>query len=87
MQINCISCGHRFDLGRAYDDYEGLVKCGTCRSLLEIRTQDGSIRSVRPYAAATIGAVQSPGAASSRSGIEGSSPIALNTDSETRQAA
>lgn len=47
MQINCISCGHRFDLGKAYDDYEGLVRCTTCRALLDIRTQDGSVRGVR----------------------------------------
>ncbi len=47
MHINCIACGHRFDVGRAYDDYEGLVRCGTCRCLLDIRTQDGQMRGVR----------------------------------------
>lgn len=47
MNINCIACGHRFDVGRAYDDYEGLVRCGTCRCLLDIRTQDGQVRAVR----------------------------------------
>jgi hypothetical protein len=50
MNVNCISCGHKFDLGNAYDDYEGMVKCPTCRSLLDIRTQDGSVRAVRPVA-------------------------------------
>jgi hypothetical protein len=47
MNINCIACGHRFDIGRAYDDYEGLVRCGTCRCLLDIKTVDGQVRSVR----------------------------------------
>ncbi|MDX2116353.1 MAG: hypothetical protein SFZ24_12145 [Planctomycetota bacterium] len=46
MHINCIACGHRFDLGRSYDDYDGPVKCSTCRTLLTIRTQDGSVRGV-----------------------------------------
>jgi DNA-directed RNA polymerase subunit RPC12/RpoP len=49
MYINCISCGHKFDVGKSYDDYEGPVRCPTCRALLEVRTQDGSIRSVRPF--------------------------------------
>jgi hypothetical protein len=48
MYINCINCGHKFDVGRSYDDYEGPVRCPTCRGLLSIRTEDGSIRAVRP---------------------------------------
>lgn len=48
MYINCISCGHKFDIGKSYDDYEGPVRCPTCRGMLTIRTEDGSIRSVRP---------------------------------------
>lgn len=48
MHINCISCGHRFDLGRSYDDYEGLVRCPTCRSLLDVATAEGQVRRVRP---------------------------------------
>ncbi len=48
MYINCINCGHKFDVGRAYDDYEGPVRCPTCRGMLTIRTQDGGIRAVMP---------------------------------------
>jgi len=48
MNVNCIHCGHRFDLGKSYDDYEGPVRCPTCRAMLSIRTQDGNIRGVRP---------------------------------------
>lgn len=47
MRINCLHCGHRFDLGDAYDDYDGPVRCNTCSGLLEIRTQDGSVRAMR----------------------------------------
>lgn len=47
MYINCIHCGHKFDIGRSYDDYEGPVRCATCRGMLTIRTEDGSIRAVR----------------------------------------
>ena len=32
MYINCISCGHKFDIGKSYDDYEGPVRCPTCRA-------------------------------------------------------
>jgi ribosomal protein S27E len=47
MKINCISCGHKFDLGDAYDDYEGQVKCYVCGNILEIRTLEGSVKAVR----------------------------------------
>ncbi|MEM0982468.1 MAG: hypothetical protein AAGI17_00805 [Planctomycetota bacterium] len=47
MQINCLHCRHKFDLGKAYDDYEGLVKCSTCAGLLDIKTEDGGVRAVR----------------------------------------
>jgi len=47
MQINCLHCGHKFDLGKNYDDYEGLVRCGTCSGLLDIRTEEGDVKAVR----------------------------------------
>jgi hypothetical protein len=59
MNVNCIHCGHRFDLGKSYDDYEGLVKCSTCRGLLDIRTQDGQVRGVRPFVMGAAGAAAS----------------------------
>ena len=46
MKVNCLSCGHSLDLGDAYDDYEGQVRCFICASLLAIRTQDGRVKSV-----------------------------------------
>lgn len=53
MKINCLHCGHKFDLGDAYDDYDGMVRCATCGGLLDIKTQDGSVRSMRFAAAPT----------------------------------
>ena len=47
MKINCISCGHKLDIGDAYGDYEGAVKCFVCGTLLEIRTEQGSLRSMK----------------------------------------
>lgn len=47
MNINCLHCGHKFDLGHACDDYEGLVRCSTCGGLLEIKTQGGAVKSMR----------------------------------------
>ena len=52
MYVNCISCGHKFDIGKSYDDYEGPVRCPTCRATLTIRTEDGNLRAVRPGFAA-----------------------------------
>lgn len=47
MKINCISCGHKVDLGNDYDDFKGEVKCFVCSALLEIRTEEGNIKSVK----------------------------------------
>jgi ribosomal protein S27E len=47
MKINCISCGHKFDLGDAYDEYEGQVKCYICGNILEIQTHEGNVKSAR----------------------------------------
>ena len=47
MNINCLSCGHKFDLGDAYDDYKGPVKCYVCGNFLEIQTHEGNVKSAR----------------------------------------
>jgi ribosomal protein S27E len=47
MKINCLSCGHKVDLDDAYDNYEGQVKCLACGAILEIKTQDGSLKAVK----------------------------------------
>lgn len=46
MKIICVSCGHKVDLGDAYDDYAGQVKCVACGALLEIRTETGGLKAV-----------------------------------------
>ena len=46
MKVNCVSCGHSFDLRDAYEDYDGQVRCFICGSLLAIHTQDGQVKSV-----------------------------------------
>jgi transcription elongation factor Elf1 len=46
MRINCLSCGHKLDMGDDYDDYEGLVKCFICGALLKIRAEEGRLKSV-----------------------------------------
>jgi DNA-directed RNA polymerase subunit N (RpoN/RPB10) len=45
MKINCLSCGHKLDLGDAYDDYAGQVRCLVCGAMLEVRTEEGHVKS------------------------------------------
>lgn len=47
MKINCVSCGHSLALDDAYDDFEGFVKCYVCGTLLELKTLDGKVKSVK----------------------------------------
>ena len=48
MKINCILCGHKFDLDDTYDDYEGDVKCWVCGGVLDIKVQVGKLKSLKP---------------------------------------
>jgi DNA-directed RNA polymerase subunit RPC12/RpoP len=47
MKVNCLACGFKVDLDDAYDDYEGPIKCFACGAILEICTEQGSIKAVK----------------------------------------
>jgi len=47
MKINCLSCGHTVDLDQAYSDYDGQIKCFACSCLLEVKIDQGNIKSVK----------------------------------------
>lgn len=44
--IHCMYCGHAIDLGNAYDDYQGPLRCSVCKSLMMVRVEDGHLRSM-----------------------------------------
>ena len=46
MRVNCLNCGHTLDLDDAYDDYEGQVKCWVCGAILEIKAEDGCLKTM-----------------------------------------
>jgi len=46
MKISCLSCGHKVELGDAYNTFEGQIKCLTCGAKLKIKTEQGGIYSV-----------------------------------------
>lgn len=46
MKVNCLNCGHSLDLDDAYDDYEGQIKCWVCGAILEIKAEDGSLKTM-----------------------------------------
>ncbi|WP_295585794.1 hypothetical protein [uncultured Lamprocystis sp.] len=52
--VHCMFCGHAIDLGDAYNDYEGPLRCSVCKSLMTVRVEDGHLRSMTdsPQAAA-----------------------------------
>jgi DNA-directed RNA polymerase subunit N (RpoN/RPB10) len=47
IRLRCLSCGHRLELGEAYDDYDGEVRCWTCNGLLEVSLREGRLRSMK----------------------------------------
>jgi hypothetical protein len=47
MKINCLGCGFKVELDDVYDDFEGQIKCFACESLLEIKIEEGKLKSVQ----------------------------------------
>lgn len=47
MKINCISCGFNINLDETYEDYEGGIKCFTCHALLDVKIEEGKLKSVK----------------------------------------
>jgi hypothetical protein len=47
IKVNCLSCGHSLTLGDAYEDYEGHFRCGTCKTVLDLKFQGGGLRTMR----------------------------------------
>lgn len=47
MKINCISCGFSINLDEVYEDYEGEIKCFTCQALLDVKMEEGKLKSVK----------------------------------------
>lgn len=47
LRLNCISCGHFINLHEdVYADYEGLIKCDACGGILNIKIQEGKLKSM-----------------------------------------
>jgi hypothetical protein len=44
--VHCMFCGHAIDLGDAYNDYEGPLRCSVCKSLMAVRVEQGHLRSM-----------------------------------------
>lgn len=45
MQINCLACGFKIDLDETYHRYIGLIRCSTCKNLMQIQFEDGFLKS------------------------------------------
>ena len=46
MRVICLTCGHKVEIDSSYNNYEGQVKCLVCGSLLQIKAEEGEIKSV-----------------------------------------
>ena len=47
MKINCLSCGFKVEVDDTYEDYTGQLRCYVCNGIMEIKTEDGKIKSVK----------------------------------------
>jgi hypothetical protein len=47
LKLNCINCGHSVALDEnVYVDYEGPIKCNACSAILNVKIDDGKLRSM-----------------------------------------
>src|SRR5947199_5796180 len=47
IKLTCLSCGHLFELGDAYESYTGEIRCWGCRATLEISLFEGKLQSMK----------------------------------------
>ena len=47
IRVSCLSCGHLMDLGEAYEDFVGEVRCWVCRAVLEMTLCEGKLKGMR----------------------------------------
>lgn len=45
MRLNCLSCGYMLDLDNAYADYDGQFKCVICGAVLNLKIEEGKLKS------------------------------------------
>ncbi len=58
MKINCLSCGFKVELDDTYEDYAGPVRCYVCNGTMEIKTEEGKLKSAKPARSAARLAVE-----------------------------
>jgi hypothetical protein len=58
MKINCLSCGFKVDLDDVYEDYTGQLRCYVCNATMEIKTEEGKLKSVKLARSAARPAVE-----------------------------
>jgi ribosomal protein S27E len=52
MRVKCISCGNELNLDHwVFEDYSGPVKCFSCSTMMEVKTNGGAVYSINPLAA------------------------------------
>jgi hypothetical protein len=47
IKLSCLSCGHPMELGDAYEDYQGEVRCWGCRAIVDITLREGKLQSMK----------------------------------------
>lgn len=47
MKLKCLGCGHNVDLDDGvYGQYQGEIKCFACGTMLDVKIEDGNLKSV-----------------------------------------
>lgn len=47
MRLNCAACGNMITIDdRAYEDFEGPIKCNACAAILKVSIKDGKLKTM-----------------------------------------
>jgi len=57
IHLRCLGCGHVLDLADSYEDYEGDIRCWTCRAVLLVSLREGRLRAMSQGGRGTCAAV------------------------------
>lgn len=47
IKLSCLACGHSMELGEAYEDYQGEIRCWGCRAVADVTLRQGKLQSMK----------------------------------------
>ena len=59
IKVRCLSCGHIIELDDVYGEYDGEIRCWSCRALMEVTFHEDMLKAMK-IGSSTESAIEKP---------------------------